>query len=113
MSSAEMASVDELLQLNISIMNKPQLLIKTKELQDALKRERSSSNIDYVLKRLEVLEKRQNESEAEIRQLHMENKKLLKKIRNYEDDLNDAEERFIDLERSINNIDQYVRRENF
>ena len=113
MSSAEMASVDELLQLNISIMNKPQLLIKAKELQDALKRERSSSNIDYVLKRLEVLEKRQNESEAEIRQLHMENKKLLKKIRNYEDDLNDAEERFIDLERSINNIDQYVRRENF
>ena len=73
-------NLDDLLEMNIATMNKPTLLIKAKELQDALKNLNERSNIDYILKRLESFEKRQIQYEADIIYLKKENKKLKKRI---------------------------------
>ena len=106
-------NLDDLLEMNIATMNKPTLLIKAKELQDALKNLNERSNIDYILKRLESFEKRQIQYEADIIYLKKENKKLKKRIEESDQYLDDVDERFIDLEKQINNVDQYNRRENF
>ena len=59
MSSAESSgNLEELLEINISTLNKPQLLITAKELQDALKIKKENGNVEYIMKRLEALEKK-------------------------------------------------------
>ena len=56
-STEKVGSIDDLLNLNISAMNKPTLLVKAKELQDALREKGDNTNIEYILKRSEILEK--------------------------------------------------------
>ena len=82
MSSAESSgNLEELLEINISTLNKPQLLVKAKELQDALKIKKENGNVEYIIKRLEALEKKQSDNEFEIRSLRNENKKLKRRIK--------------------------------
>ena len=114
MSSAESGgNLEELLEINISTLNKPQLLIKAKELQDALKIKKENGNVEYIMKRLDALEKKQSDNEFEIRTLRNENKKLKRRIKENEGDMDDVDERIIQLEKTVNNVDQYIRRENF
>ena len=112
-STEKVGNINELLNLNISSMNKPTLLVKAKELQDALKERADNTNTEYILKRLEILEKKQIDNDFEIRSLKTENKRLLKKIRDNQHDIDEIDERIIELERTVNNVDQYIRRENF
>ena len=62
---------------------------------------------------MEILEKKQVDNDFEIRCLKTENKRLLRKIKDNQHELDEMDERFIDLERTVNNVDQYIRRENF
>ena len=110
-------NIQELIECNIMSLNKTQLQAKTIELQEALKAasktKENSPDVSFLLSRFETLEKKQENFDIEINELKKENKKLKERLNVIDLDLDDAEERFIELEKSINKCEQYTRRENF
>ena len=110
-------NVQELIEFNIMSLNKTQLQNKCIEIQQALKvvteEKSNSSEFTSLLIRLEMLEKNQLQTAVDIDSLKKENHQLKKKVKYIEEDLDDADDRFIDLEKSVTQCDQYSRRENF
>ena len=105
----------ELLDINLNNLNKNILQVKAKEIQDALRsalEEDQNPNLNLVMHRLEQLEKKHLENHEEITQLKKENKKLKARLNDVELDLDDAAEKFIELEKTTTKLDQYTRREN-
>ena len=112
--------IRELLEVPIATLNKPVLLEKCQEFQKALKRlhdQKSQpspeSNLDEVIKRLCALEKNDVANSNEIAALKRENSTLKKRVKDLEKDLDDNENRFIEIEKSVTGVEQYTRRENF
>ena len=53
------------------------------------------------------------DNEFEVRCLCDENKKLKRRIKENEGDMIEVDEHLIQLEKMVNNVDQYIRKENF
>ena len=109
-----MASKD-LLEKNIMSLNKPDLQEFARQLQEALKNETStnSSHMNSILMRLDAVEKSRDKDTQEIHDLKSQNRKLINRITYLEKDLDDFDDRFIDIEKNVLNLEQYTRRENF
>ena len=102
--------------INIMNLNKNELQVKAKEMQDMLTnilKEQKQKDTILFEKRLEILEVRYVQTCCDMNQLKEENKKLKKKIKRMENELDDCDEKIIDVERRVNDLDQYGRRENF
>ena len=116
-----MADFEQLINLNLTTLNKNDLKTKASELQKALKdisdRSSSSSSIENVMLRLQLLETKQTSNIADIQRLQNENKSLKKRISDLEkfsdEDMGEIEDRFIEIEKAVANCEQYTRRENF
>ena len=95
-----MASKD-LLEKNIMSLNKPDLQEFARQLQEALKNETStnSSHMNSILMRLDAVEKSRDKDTQEIYDLKSQNKKLINRIIYLEKDLDDFDDRFIDIEK--------------
>ena len=104
----------DLIEKNIMTLNKPDLQEFARQLQDALKNETStnSSCMNSILMRLDGLEKSREKDAQEIIELRCQNRKLIRRINELERDLDDFDERFIDIEKNVLNVQQYIRREN-
>ena len=121
MENATDNNIESLLSLNIEQLNKPDLKLKIKDMQDFLRKlyeEKTDSNIqnsvvENILKRLDVLESNETKSSETIKKLQEENKSLRKRVEDLEVTVDDNELRFIDVEKSVLGVEQYSRRENF
>ena len=118
-------TIENLLQLNISNMNKPDLLKHGKELQDALREihdrsknaEPNGPGMENILLRLQMIENKQLSSATEIDKLQTENRSLKARVHQLEKEAKETaeetEDRLVDLETAVTHVDQYIRRENF
>ena len=121
MESVTDATIDSLLAVNINSLNKPDLVTKSKQLQDVLqklideKKESNSvdQNLQVVLQRLTALELKESNNANEIVALQNENRKMKKRIQELENLQDDVDSRLIDAEKSVLSVEQYTRRENF
>ena len=69
--------------------------------------------ITNILSRLSSLENKEESNARQIESLKKENSALKKKIVELETHLDDAEDRFVDIEKAVTSVEQYTRRENF
>ena len=109
-------TVNELLEINLGPLNKPDLAVTARELQEPL-RKLSENPSDFspqnVLMRLNSIENNQTKCNREISTLKKENSALKKRVIDLEDLLDDSEYRFIEVEKAVSGVAQYSRRENF
>ena len=113
MTSGENTEVDSLLSFNLKNCNKSDLLKKASKLQELLKDSTESidrrldssssanitdSTLNEILKRLDKVEK--------------DNVQLKKEVRELSGYADECDEKIYNLEKQVNQLDQYIRREN-
>ena len=112
-----------LLSVSITSLNKPDLVAKCKEFQDAIKHlleekkqpepSISGQQITGILERLTSLEQSEAVNARNIKVLQTENICLKKRVSELEGFADDVDSRFVDIEKSVIAVEQYTRRENF
>ena len=121
MDSVASETINSLLNLSTTSMNKPDLVTKFKELQDVLqkvleeKKESTSAdqNLRGVLERLSALETKESNNAKAIVDLQNENRSLKNRVQELESYQDDVDSRLVDAEKSVLGLEQYTRRENF
>lgn len=118
--STSTSTVNELIAVNLStIKNKPDLQAKLQEFQDALRNLHEEMNrqphdqLTSILSRLSSLETKEESNKRQIKSLKDENATLKKRLNEIENNLDDTEDRFVEIEKAVTGVEQYTRRENF
>ena len=108
----------DFMNININNLKKDELLKVSKNLQNTIRNlidefeNPTTSNLNFLCSRLNIIEKNQESQDEEMLKLKAENEHLKKQIKNINKDLDEHEESLISLEKSTSQIDQYIRREN-